>query len=94
MPILAAVGQRKSCRIGKAIGRTVNDLGNHRKRAYGTCPDAGCQQQIGEVNRSPLGRSGKRAMQPSREDIPRSHVVMRRHDEGAAAEKPAPAFHP
>jgi Hsp70 protein len=59
----------------------VHDLRHHRERPDRARADARRQQQVGKVDRSALGRSGERAMQPSREDVARSHVVMRRHDE-------------
>src|SRR6516165_2336953 len=34
MPVLAAMGHRKPCRVGKPVGCAMNDLGDHRQRPH------------------------------------------------------------
>ena len=59
----------------------MHDLGHHGQRPDSARADAGRQQQIGKVCGTALGGRGERAVESSREDVARAHVVMCRHDE-------------
>ena len=54
MAVLAAMRKRKARRVGKAVRRTMHDLGNHRQGAYRPRTDTWNEQQFGEVGRSPI----------------------------------------
>ena len=59
----------------------MHDLGHHGERSHRARADARRQEQLREIEGSTLGRGSERAVQPSREDVARSDVVVGRHDE-------------
>ncbi len=79
--VLAAMGEREARRIGKAAGRAMDDLGNHRQRPHRPRADARHHQQLGEVGWPTVRRGGERAVQSADDHILGADVVMRRHDE-------------
>jgi hypothetical protein len=54
VPVLAAMGERKPRRVGKALGRAVDDLGDHRQQPHCPGADARDQQQFGKILRAGL----------------------------------------
>src|SRR5580704_11731689 len=46
MPVLAAMGDRKSCGIAEAVGRAMYDLGDLGQRSDGPCADAWHEQKL------------------------------------------------
>ena len=81
MAILAAMGQREACGILETVGRAMHDLGDHGERSDRARADTRRQEKLGEINGSKLGRGSEGAVQPSREDVTRSDVVVWRHYE-------------
>ena len=69
MPVLAAMGERKSRGIAEPARCAVQDLGHQGEGADRARANAGRQQQIGKVGGPALGRGGKVAMQAPQMDI-------------------------
>jgi len=76
MAVLAAVGEREARRVGKPIGRAVDDLGDHRQRPHRPGADTPGQQQLGKILWAGSGRRGQGRMQPPEIDIGGSHIVI------------------
>jgi hypothetical protein len=81
MAVLAAMRQREAGGIVKAAGRAMHQLGHQRQRPHRARPDAGNEQQVGEVGRASVGGGGQRAVQAAQHHILRTDVVVFRHDE-------------
>ena len=81
MPILAAVGDRKSRRIAEAVRRAMDDLGNLGQRADGAGADAGHEQKLREIPRPAFGGGRQIAMEASGDDVLGPDIVMGRHDQ-------------
>jgi hypothetical protein len=81
MPIFAAMSQRKTCRIGKATGRTVNHLGNHRERTDGASTETWYEEQFRKVVRTDFGRRGEGTMEAPNHNISCPRIMMGWHDE-------------
>ena len=81
MPVLAAMGERKPRRVGKPVGRAMDDLGDHRQRPHRTGANTRTQQQFSKILRAGIRRSGQRRVQPPEIDVAGVHIVMRRHDQ-------------
>ena len=79
--VLPAMGERKPSRVGKPVGRAVDDLGDHRQRPHRPGADTGGQQQPRKIRRAHIGRRRQGRMQPPDIDVAGPHIVMRRHDQ-------------
>ena len=63
VPVLAAMGERKTRRIAKSARRAVHDFGHQGESLHRAGADAGRQQQVGKVDRSALGGGREVAVQ-------------------------------
>jgi hypothetical protein len=80
VPVLAAVREGEPCRIGKAVGGSVHDFGDHGQRRNGAPPNPANEDQFGKVHWPSIGRRCEAAVQAPREHVGCAHLVMRRHD--------------
>jgi hypothetical protein len=81
VPILAAVGDRKSCRIAEAVERAVDDLGYLGKRPDRARTDAGVEKKLREILRPTFGGCRQIGMQAPRDDVFGPYIVMGGHHE-------------
>ena len=81
VPVLAAMGERKTRRVAKAARRAVYDLGDESKRSHGSRADARRKQQIGKIGRAALRRGGEVAVQSPQMNVAGPDVVMSGQDE-------------
>ena len=73
--------ERETCRVAEPARRPVNDLRDHRQRAHRPCADAGHEQQLFEIRRSPLRSRRQGPMKTALDDVSRPNVMMIGHDE-------------
>ena len=78
MPVLAAMGDRKSRGIAEAVRRAMDDLGDLGQRADGPRADAGDEQKRREILRAAFGGGRQIAMQAPRDDVLGPDIVMSR----------------
>ena len=81
MPVLAAVGDGESRRIGEAVGRAVYHLGYHCQRLHGPRSNAGNEEELGKVRRAAICCRRQIAAQAALEHVAWADFVMRRHDQ-------------
>ena len=79
MPVLAAMRHGEAGRIRKTVRSAMYDLGDHCQRFDRARPDARHQQQLREIQRPSIGRSGEAAMQSTQDDVRRPDIVMLGH---------------
>ena len=75
------MSEGKPRRVGKLVGRAMDDLGDHRPRPHRTGADTRAQQQFGKILRAGIRGRGQRRVQPPEIDLARAHIVMRWHDQ-------------
>ena len=81
MPILAAMGDRESRRIAKAVGRAMHDFGDLGQCTDGSRTDTRHEQKLGEIFRPEVGRSRQSAVQTSGDDVLGPNIMMTGHDQ-------------
>jgi len=54
MPVLAAMGDGESRRVGEAVRCAVHHLGDHRQRPHGPRPHARNEEELGKVLRAAI----------------------------------------
>ncbi|MNV83266.1 hypothetical protein D3C71_1770560 [compost metagenome] len=81
MPVLAAMGERETGRIGKTAGRAMHDFRHHGERRDRACTDTRRHEQILEILRPTIGGSRERAVQAAHVDVLLADIVMIRHDQ-------------
>ena len=81
MAVLPSMRQREARRILETVRCAMHDFCHHRQGLDRARPQAGRQQEIREVGWPSIGRGCQRAVQTANEDIFRTHIVMRRHDQ-------------
>jgi len=81
VPVLAAMSEGETGRIGKTAWRAMDNFRDHRQRADGPSADPGHLKQLSEVPGAGVGRGGEAGVEPAKDDIPGSDVMTARKDE-------------
>ena len=74
-PILAAMRERKACRVREAGRGAVDDLGDERKRGNRARTNTWSEKHLGEILRPAIRRRRERAVQATQDYIRRENLA-------------------